>query len=132
VRPILKIDLPFVEGVSLKDFSRITVDEFDSYSGFRNFLRKQLLDMDDSLNHVQSEIALAKLSVEIGEGVRSVHSDMRKARRTAVLSATGAAIATTTATLVAVYGPALKEAMAIIGGAGGAWGVINAIASNNT
>lgn len=38
VRPIPRIDLPFIDGVNLREFSQITVNEFNPYSGFRDFL----------------------------------------------------------------------------------------------
>ncbi|GAB2584580.1 hypothetical protein Aab01nite_53990 [Paractinoplanes abujensis] len=41
-------------GVSLRDFGKITVDEFDSFVAFRDFLRLTLLGLDDALNDVQS------------------------------------------------------------------------------
>ena len=70
VRPILQIDLPFIEGVSLNDFSRITINEFNSYKGFRNFLRRSLLDMDEAINAEQSELELTKLGLDIEDQVR--------------------------------------------------------------
>lgn len=65
VRPVLRIDLPFIEGVNLQNFSKITVEEFSSYSAFRDFLRQSFLDMDMALNAVQSDRELLKLSLEI-------------------------------------------------------------------
>jgi hypothetical protein len=134
VRPILQIDLPFVDGVGLRDFSKITVEEFDSYQAFRGFLRKRFLDLDDALDAVQSERALAGISQEIADQVRSVRSLMSQARRKRAVEATGAGIGTVSAALVAVYGPALQEALAMVGsGAGGAgvWAFITALSNNN-
>jgi hypothetical protein len=131
VRPILKMDLPFIDGVNLSNFSRITIDEFDSYSRFRNFLRHSFLDLDDALNATQSEQALTKIGLDIADQVRSVHATMNKIRRKRTVAVTGAAIGATGAILVAVYGPALQEAIATIGATGGLWGMIHAIADNS-
>jgi hypothetical protein len=37
VRPILSIELPFIDGVSLRDFSKITIEEFGGHCAFRDF-----------------------------------------------------------------------------------------------
>lgn len=132
VRPVLEVDLPFVDGVSLQDFGKITIGEFASYSAFRDFLRQTFLDMDTALNAVQSERELVKLSLQIKDHVRSVRSEMETARRKGAVSVTGAVIGSVGALLVAVYGPALAEAVAIIGASGGVWGIIHAASENST
>ncbi|MFJ2647937.1 hypothetical protein ACIO1C_14535 [Streptomyces sp. NPDC087420] len=105
VRPVLRMDLPFVEGVDLKTFSRITVEEFDSYTAFRDFLRQSLLDMDESLNAVQSERELVKPGLHIKDQVRGMRAELLKARRKGAVAASGALIGSVGAVLVAVYGP---------------------------
>jgi hypothetical protein len=133
VRPVLRIDLPFVEGVNLQDFSKITIEEFASYSDFRDFLRQSFLDMDMALNAVQSDRELLKLGLQIKDHVRSIRSEMETARRTRAVAVTGAAIGFVGAILVAVHGPALAAAVAAIGGASsGVWGIIHATTENNT
>jgi hypothetical protein len=132
VRPVLRIDLPFIEGVNLQDFSKITIEEFASYSAFRDFLRQSFLDMDMALNAVQSDRELLKLGLQIKDHVRSVHSEMETARRKRAVSVTGAMIGSVGAILVAVYGPALEAAIAAIGARGGVWGIIHATTENNT
>jgi hypothetical protein len=129
VRPILEIDLPFVDDVGMADFSRITVGEFDSYRALRGFLRQAFFDLDAALDAEQMDLALARIGEEIADEVRGVASRMRIAKRKRAVSLSGAAIGTVTAALVAVYGPALEDALAILGigaGAGGAWELIKA------
>ncbi len=128
VRPILRIDLPFIDGIDLRQFGRITVDEFDSYRGFRDFLRQSFLDLDEALNANQSERALAKIGLEIADQIRSVRAEMNRIRRNRAVSASGAVIGATAAILVAVYGPALEQAIAAIGATGGIWGLIRTLA----
>jgi hypothetical protein len=132
VRPVLYTELPFIEGVSLRQFSEITIEEFSSYSGFRDFLRQSFLEMDSSLNSVQSERELVKLSLQINDHIRSVRSEMVKARRRRAVSVSGATIGSLGAILVAVYGPALAAAIAAIGASGGVWSIIHAATENST
>ncbi|MFC8127808.1 hypothetical protein [Streptomyces sp. NPDC057302] len=132
VRPILQIDLPFIEGVDLRTFSKITADEFDSYVAFRGFLQSSLLAIDDSLNAVQSERELLRLGMDIKDQVRSMRFEMQKARRKGAVSASGALIGSVGAILVAVYGPALQAAIATVGASGGVWSIIHSAAENNT
>ncbi|QGV76851.1 hypothetical protein [Streptomyces ficellus] len=127
VRPVLEIDLPFLAGVGLRDFAQITVEEFDSYTAFRAFLRLALLRMDDAMDCVQSERALYVLSQEISEHVHGLRAQMTQARRTRALATTGAVVGTTGAVLVAVYGPALESALTVLGGGGGVLGVLGAL-----
>jgi len=132
VHPMLRIDLPFFEGVNLQDFSRITIGEFAAYSAFRDFLRQSFLDMDMAINAVQSEHELLRLSLQIKDHVRSVRSKMETARRKKSVAVTGAVIGSVGAILVAVYGPALAAAIAAIGASGGVWGIIHAASENST
>ncbi|WP_162788437.1 hypothetical protein [Amycolatopsis albispora] len=132
VRPILAIDLPFVDGIELREFSKITVEEFSAYSAFRDFMRQRFLDMDEAVDDVRSETELAKLGLQIKDEVRAIRSEMDKVKRKKSLAMSGAAVGTVGAVLVAVYGPALQAAVATLGATGGLWGIIHAKAENTT
>jgi hypothetical protein len=133
VRPVLSVDLPFLDGVGLREFSKITVEEFASYSAFRDFLRMSFLEMDEAVNDVQSDRELVKLGLRIKDQVRAARVEMLKARRKRAMAVTGAVVGSVGAVLVAVYGPALAAAVAAIGaGTGGVWGIVNATADNST
>jgi hypothetical protein len=132
VRPVMRIDLPFIEGVSLRDFSNITVQEFDSYAGFRGWLRQQFLGLDAALDAVQSEHELVRIGEEIADSARSIHAEMERLKRTRAVGVTGAGIATVGAVLVAVYGPVLQAVIATLGLSGGAWKIIQEIHQNST
>jgi hypothetical protein len=132
VREILRADLPFIDGVTLRDFSKITIGEFGAYEAFRDFMRLSLLSVDSALDEVQSERALVRIGLEIADGLRSVRADMDRARRKRAVAISGAALGSVSAVLVAVYGPALAAAVAAIGAGGGVWGVISAMAENTT
>ncbi|GAB3006811.1 hypothetical protein GCM10027184_75350 [Saccharothrix stipae] len=131
VRPMLTVDLPFVDGVDLRDFSDITTQEFASYAAFRDFLRLTFNDMDDALDAVQSERELVKHGLQIKEEIRAVQSEMTKVKRKRAVAVSGAAIGTVGAVLVAVYGPAMQAAIATAGASGSLWGIIHAATENN-
>ncbi|MFL6119049.1 hypothetical protein [Actinophytocola sp.] len=132
VRPLLQIDLPFMDGVGIRDFSKITIEEFDSYSAFRDFLRRTFLEMDQSLNAVQSDLEIAKLGVQIREQVRAARSEMKQLRRKRSVAVTGLAVGSVATMLVAVYGSVLAAAItALSASGGGLWSYMNAAAEKN-
>ncbi|MFI6317758.1 hypothetical protein ACIBG8_09590 [Nonomuraea sp. NPDC050556] len=131
VRPILEIKLPFIEGVGLRDFSKITVDEFGSYDRFRNYLRTKFLELDQAHDAVQSELALTRIGEEIRAQIHECQAEMAKIHRTRSVAATGAFLGAAAATLTAVYGPALAAALGVVGATGGLWGVVQAVSQNS-
>ncbi|HEY0693305.1 MAG TPA: hypothetical protein VGD71_30225 [Kribbella sp.] len=132
VRPVLELDLPFIDGVSMKTFSQITSAEFDSYRAFRDFLRMRFLDLDTALGSEQSERELAKIGVQIRDQVRLHQTQMSKARTARAVAATGAVVGTVGTALVAVYGPALETAIAALGATGGLWGLVHAMSDSTS
>ncbi|MEU1726307.1 hypothetical protein [Nonomuraea sp. NPDC005692] len=131
VRPILDIKLPYIDGVGLRDFSKITVEEFGSYDRFRTYLRGKFLQLDEAQDAVQAELALTRIGVEIREQIQECQAEMAKIQRTRALAATGAVLGTTGATLTAVYGPALTAALGVLGATGGIWSIVQAISQNS-
>ncbi|MEV0663840.1 hypothetical protein ACIBI3_21705 [Actinomadura luteofluorescens] len=129
VRPILRTERPFLQGITLRDFAEITAAEFDSY---RDFLRLGLLDLDDSLNEVQAEHAIVELGLQIDNEIRAVSAQPSKIRRKRAVAASGATVGTVTTILDAVYDPVLTNAIATIGASGGLWNLLNAIADKGT
>jgi hypothetical protein len=117
--------------VGLRDFARITVEEFGAYAAFRDFLRLRLLDLDEALDDVQSEIEMIKIGLEINDQVRAMASEMDKVRRKRAVATTGAVVGMTGTILIAVYGQALAAAVAAVGATGGIWGLVNATAENS-
>lgn len=132
MRPVLQVDLPFIEGVDLRDFSKITTGEFAAYSAFRDFLRHSFLDMDEAMNAVESDRELVKLGLQIKDQVRATRTELGKVQRKRAVAVTGAVIGSVGATLLIVYGPALTAAVAAIGVSGGMWGFIHAATENST
>jgi hypothetical protein len=134
VRPILEIELPFIDGVGLRDFSDITVSEFNSYANFRTFLRRSLLELDDAVNAVQSEQALMRIAADIEQQLHSTKAQMALARRRRAVAVSGAAVGTVGAVLAAVYGPVMEDAFKLIAASSagsGLWTIIDAATSNS-
>lgn len=132
VRPIMHIDLPFINGVGLAEFSRILTGEFDHYRRFRHAMRDRLLAIEDALDNTQSERALVRIAGEIENHILSMQGEMKRIRRKRALQATGAGLGSVAAILVAVYGPAFREAVEVVGATGGLWGFISALADNGS
>ncbi|KAB8166386.1 hypothetical protein FH609_023820 [Streptomyces sp. 3MP-14] len=118
VKLVLEIDLPFVDAVSLRDFSDITVSEFDSYRGFRNFLRGRFLEIEDALNSDETDRILARLSVEIDDQVRAVVDQIKRADARNNLQSAGFGFGVTSAALIAVAPELFEQALTVAGLAG--------------
>ncbi|MGW9117846.1 hypothetical protein ACWGRV_14580 [Streptomyces sp. NPDC055663] len=133
VRPILQMDLPFIDGVPMATASRITVEEFGSYRAAKRFLQQSLTDLDGAVQSDHMEHELRKIGNQLEDEIRRVQSQMNIARRKRAVSVTGAVIGTVGAVLVAVYGPAMTAALPLIGaaGAGGVWEIIRNTAENS-
>ncbi|MGW2291248.1 hypothetical protein [Streptomyces phaeochromogenes] len=134
VLPVVEhIELPFLEGVSLETFSAVTAGEFDSYRAFRGWLRMEMANIDTALSTEEIQKELLKSGLRIQDEVRGMQAQMNQVRRKRAVAVTGAVVGTVSASLVAVYGPALQSALtAVIGGAaGGLWGAFQAGADNS-
>ncbi|MGW3956032.1 hypothetical protein ACWEKM_35160 [Streptomyces sp. NPDC004752] len=132
VRPILEIDLPFINGLILSDFAQVTIEEFDSYRQHRDFMRSRLLELDDALEAVDSQIALERVALAIRDELNAATAEMNSAARSRALSRSGAVLGTTSAVLAAVRPEALQSTLAlsstIAAGATGLWPTIQAFA----
>lgn len=132
VRPVLEIDLPFINGLGLSDFAQITVEEFDSFTRFRDFMRARLLELDDALEAVDSQVALERIALAIRDELDAASAEMSSASRTRALARSGAVLGTTSAVLSAVRPDALQGALSLsatlAAGVTGLWPTIQAFA----
>ncbi|MEU3070513.1 hypothetical protein ABZ712_27005 [Streptomyces sp. NPDC006906] len=131
VRPIVELEIPVIEGTSLRDFSKITMDEFNSYAAFREFLRMRMLDLDPAMSAVDSQVALTKIGVDISDQMRAMEARIRQIRLKRSVQVTGAAIGTVGAVLLGVYGPALQTVVTALGTTAGVWAGVSSLAENN-
>jgi hypothetical protein len=102
IKPLLILDLPYVEGTSLTDFCKIYTEESDSLISLQDCLRWRLLDLDSC--SPDSTISLARLESDIRGGIRGVEAELKRLARRSAVEQAGAGLATVTAVLLA-FGP---------------------------
>jgi hypothetical protein len=104
--PLMRLQVPVLDDVSLRDYSKIVVEESEAYAGFSDYLRSRLLDLDGEDNEVNLTRDAAKLGLELRAGLRESRAELERLTRRNAVQATGATVAFFAATLVAVAGPA--------------------------
>ncbi len=127
LRPVLTLDLPYLEGAQLGDYARILVEEGRALSIIQDHLRPKLLEITATPDSDEFHTRMAVLSSEVAEGVRAVTSDMRLTARRNAVQVSGASLAVCTAALLAVDAAALVELASTLGVSGGVWGLVNAL-----
>lgn len=125
LEPLLTVELPYLENTTLYDFCRIAVDESEALDAARAYFRTQALGVGMVDGHPDSA-EVAKLSIAVHDSIRAIESELKRVRRKTAVQSSGAAIATISATLVAIYGKDLSTYLSILGASGGAWGAIQA------
>ncbi|OVZ99236.1 hypothetical protein B9W62_39360 [Streptomyces sp. CS113] len=101
--------------MSLGDFSTLTVNEFNSHTAFKAWLRQRLLELDDALEDTQSQRRIAAIEEEIRNGVAQVESQMANAAKTKSVATTGAVTCTTTVALLAIQQPSMLAVVTALG-----------------
>ena len=119
IRPILSVNLPYIEGTSLKDYSDITSNETEALRDFRNFLRYKFLDLDRAQGSEYFETELEKISLELEDGVRGVESELQRISHRRAVQAAQGVVGLVPAVLVAIDATALSSMVAMLGGASG-------------
>lgn len=127
IKPVLELELPYIENIDLETFSKITTDHTDATQRFRDFLRLKLLELADNEGAVNFERNLTKIGLEIKDGVRAIDADFKAMSRKTAFQVTGATIAATTATLVAINSSAFGALPQILGTSGGILALVNAL-----
>lgn len=128
VYPMLRIDLPFIDQVSMSTYASMSLDYRDALNRARDALRGQFLSLDDTIGSEKLETSLARVTIELRESVREIDSTYRAIRRTAAFSYSGASIGSVTAVLA--LSSTFAPAVGIIGGAGGLLAVARALESH--
>lgn len=128
VFPVLEVELPYLDGTTLGDYCAIAVDETDAYAAFRDLLRAKFLDLEGAHGSEQFHRELAKIGVELRDGVRKVRADLTRVSRRRAVQVAGGALGTVSAALMAFPDSALGELLPILGASGGAWALVDAMA----
>lgn len=121
--PLMRLNLPILENVSLRDYSKIVVEESEAYSAFSNYLRSRLLDLDGEEEERAIQREAAKIDIDLHDGLRESRADLERLTRRNAVQATGATVAFCAATLIAVAGPAFAHYVGLVGASGGAVGL---------
>ncbi|MDG4754515.1 hypothetical protein O7630_26580 [Micromonospora sp. WMMD718] len=116
VTPLLQLDLPMLEGTSLRDYCAILTQEGDALAATQAYLRGRMLEVDTDPD--RALVQLVKLDAEIQEGVRAARAEVARVARRSAVQAAGAAVATVAATLVAVEGTQLAPVLGMLGAGG--------------
>jgi hypothetical protein len=121
--PLMRLNLPILENVSLRDYSKILTEESEAHSTFSDYLRSRLLELDGEDDERAVQRGAAKIDIELRDGLRASRAEMEKLTRRKAVQATGATVAFCAATLVAVAGPAFTHYVGLVGASGGALGL---------
>ncbi|MFC3687081.1 hypothetical protein [Aquipuribacter hungaricus] len=127
LQPLLMLDLPCIEGTSLRDYCTILVQEANALDSLQHYLRPKLMAVTASGDPNEYNAQLALLSNEISDGVRLLQSELRKASRVNAVQASGGSLAVCTAALVALDVAALADAASVVGVGGGIWALVTAV-----
>lgn len=121
--PLMRLNLPVLENVSLRDYSRILTGEPEAHSTFSDYLRGRLLELDGEGDERAIQRGAAKIDIELRDGLRGSRAEMEKLTRRKAVQATGATLAFCAATLVAVAGSSFAQYVGLVGASGGAVGL---------
>ena len=124
IKPLLVLELPYIEGTSLKDYFAICLEESNSLDALQDYLRQKLLEIEPDDESI--DIDLAKLESEIAAGIRAIESELKILRRKSVVQKAGASVAIATAALFALDPNELTHLLPQILGVGGAMGAWSA------
>ena len=125
--PIARIDLPYIDGVGMDVFSKIATDNKDAIDCFRKMLRYHLIDIQEEEGSESYFSKLSKLEYKIHQGVKELESRMKKLKYSRAFQASGAAVTTLTAVLVAINTGGFEALLKTAGIGGGMMMLLNSI-----
>jgi hypothetical protein len=121
--PLLRLDLPYIEGTSLADFASISIQEETSEAATKDYLRRKLLELLECDSERVLALQSSRVSVEISEGVRELAGSLQRVSRKTAVQAAGGTLATVAATLVAMDMDMVIQFLPVLGLSGGLWGL---------
>ncbi len=110
-----QVQLPVIEGINLRMFSKIAQDEQRAFNKFRHFLREHFYQIEDVENTAHFERSLAKISVRMEMGLNSLTKDFNKLRSKKALNIAGVSIGTMKASMLAIRPGIFSETAPSIG-----------------
>jgi len=121
IKPILTLNIPYLNNVDTKTFNKIVIDEEVQLSKLRNFLREKLLDISSKQDGFDYKSSLERIKISMEKGVNLITSDLKLLNKKRNLIAVSATISTAAATLLAVNSEVFKMWSTIAGTSGGAF-----------
>ncbi|MFF1689286.1 MULTISPECIES: hypothetical protein [unclassified Streptomyces] len=115
VRVLFTMRVPYLEGITLREFSRITTEEFNSYEVFKYKLRQNLRAIDGAIEDVQSQRKIADIEDEILHGISKIEVHMKNTANSRSLAKKGVVACMTTVALVAIAKPSMVSLISAIG-----------------
>lgn len=119
IHSILQVDLPFIDNVGLANFCKISSDNREAFEQFRDYLRSKFLDLKQNESSETFNSGLAKIGIEMRDGIRKLKSQLSEISGQRAVQVTGAAIGIISAVLVAVDSNVFSNLSSIFGTSGG-------------
>lgn len=130
IRTIISVELPVIENIPLKQFSILAADEKLSLDILRDFLRVKFLELEENEGSESFDANIMKLGLDIKNGIRLIKSDFKNLSSKTAFQATGATIASSMATLIAINSAAFESWGKIVGASGGLFVFFKALEAN--
>jgi hypothetical protein len=127
IRFLAEIPVPIIEGLSMEDFVKVYYDENDSACKLKYALREHFFSLDLAATSEHSEEKLLKIGNKIAKDASKAVQDIEFITRKQAVIAAGAVFTTALGILAAVDMASLGQFAALIGGAGGAGGLLGAV-----
>ena len=121
VIPVVELHMPIVDGVSMATYAQLACDELAALAASRRHLRTTFAALADAPGSLNFRAQLEAIGNEIQDGVDRIGSQLQQVRRSRTFQASGAAVGSMVAAVVAVSGESLAQAVAALGASTGIW-----------
>lgn len=92
--PLLQLDIPALESLSLSQLTRIMDDYPDKLLSFRNHLQKQLLNLQNSLDSGRSGAELRMITADLKDRLFKLTDDLKQLQKVTAIEVLGAQLIT--------------------------------------
>lgn len=127
IKNVISVEFPVIEEVDLRHFSKITADEKSRIEILRDFLRGKFLELEEIQGSESYNAKIGKIGLEIREGVRMIRSEFKEIAAKTSFQVTGAILASSVATLVAINSNILGSYGHLIAPSGGLYPLLRSL-----
>lgn len=121
---ILSLEIPYIDSSDPVELSKLIRDERESLSAFHIHTSRILDECINSAGDTSIDRILRRFEREINEGVRELESNIKRLKRTNLITLTSGTVLTASFTVMSVYGLVIPQSIAAFAGSGGAIGVL--------